>query len=321
MTRTLRVLVNWQPEGIERIASIPGVDLRTAADRAETLAQIPEVEVAFVGLFDAEILAAARRLSWLHCGAAGVESYLFPEFVASPVLFTCSKACFDVTATEHAMAVILAFSRRLHLDWRHRPGRPWKWSKPGGLLDGGSFPQELAGKTVGIIGFGGMGQELARRAAAFGMRIVALARRERPEPEPAHKLLTGGGLEELLRESDFVVLATPLTSATRGLLGEREFAAMKPEACFVDLSGRPALYDQAALTAALHAGRLGGASIQIPVPPDVSPLWKVPNLLPSFHRVVSTEELRRVTDLFCENLRRYQAGEELLGLVDRSAGY
>src|SRR4029453_12762346 len=229
MTRTLRVLVNWQPEGIERIASMPGVDLRTAADRAEALAQIPEVEVAFVGLFDAEILAAARRLSWLHCGAAGVEYCLFPEFVASSVLFTCSKPCFDVTAAEHAMAVILAFSRRLHLDWRHRAGRPWKWAKPGGLLDGGSFPQELAGKTVGIIGFGGMGQELARRAAAFGMRTAPLPRRERPDPEPAHKLLTGGGLEELLRESDFVVLATPLTSATRGLLGEREFAGMKPE--------------------------------------------------------------------------------------------
>ena len=153
------------------------------------------------------------------------------------------------------------------------------------------------------------------------MRVVALARRERPDAAPAHRLLTRGGIEELLRESDFVVLATPLTPATRGLLGEREFGAMKPEACFVDLSGRPALYDQAALTAALHAGRLAGASIQIPVPPDDSPLWKVPNLLPSFHRVVSTEELRRVTDLFCENLRRYQAGEELLGLVDRSAGY
>jgi phosphoglycerate dehydrogenase-like enzyme len=321
VTRELRLLVNWEPEGIERIASVPGVILKTAADRAETLARIPDIEVAFVGPFDAEILAAAARLRWLHLGSAGVENCLFPELVASPILFTCSKPCFDVTAAEHAMAVMLAVSRRLHLDWRHRPGRPWKWAQAGGVVEGGSLPQELPGRTVGIIGFGGMGQELARRAAAFGMRVVAIARRDRPDPAPAHKLLTLDGLEELLAESDFVVLATPLTPATRGLLGERQFAAMKPGACFVDLSGRPALYDQAAIAAALGAGRLAAASIQIPVPPDDSPLWEVPNLLPSFHRVVSAEELRRCTDLFVENLRRYQAGRELVGTVDRTAGY
>jgi phosphoglycerate dehydrogenase-like enzyme len=311
----LNILFTWRPPlGLDVIEAVGNVRIRVTDDRREMLALIPEAEVACVGEFDAELLAAARRLRWVQALSGGVESILSPELAASPLPVTCCKACFAIPAAEHALAVMLAFSRRLEEDLRARfdPSRTLRTP-----LDD---PEELAGKTAGILGMGNLGGAIARRCRSFGMRVLGLARRARAGPQGVDRLFAPHELPELLALSDFVVVAVPLTPLTAGLIDGEQLARMKASAYLIDVSGRPALYDLAALERALRQRRIAGAGLQI-VPEDDSPLWGLDNLLISLHRATSRQEVDRCFELFAENLRRYRRGDPLLGLVDKEAGY
>ncbi|MBI4024001.1 MAG: D-2-hydroxyacid dehydrogenase [Verrucomicrobia bacterium] len=311
-TGPIPILFTWKPpRGLERIKEcIPDLAVQVTDDRAEIMKKIEEVEVACVGHFDAEILRAAKKLRWVHAFSGGVNSLIFPEFVASPIPLTCLKGSFDIPAAEHALAVMLAFSRKLEYDIRQRPHRRFEESEP----------MELHGKTVGIVGLGNMGAEIARRCHSFGMRVLGLARRPRAGPSEVDQMLAPNELPKLLAASDFVIVAAPLTSETRGMMGEAQLRAMRKTAYLIDVSGRPAIYELDALTRALKEGWIAGASLQI-VPESDSPLWDLENLLISFHRIVSREHYDRCIEMFCENLHRYRAGQPLLGLVDKMAGY
>jgi phosphoglycerate dehydrogenase-like enzyme len=315
-------VVSWIPEDLEKIQGcVEGLKVVISEDRDRLLETFSEAEVAFVGAFDAELLCVAKKLRWVHMGTGGVEGYLFPELVESSVTLTCSKPCFASTGAEHALASMLVFSRQLHVDLRTRPDHSWEWAVPGTLRKSGTWPTELNGKKIGILGMGVMGQEIARIARCFGMRVVGLARRTRVCPPYLDEILGSTELDSLLGSSDFVILSLPLTPETHGFFGAREVNEMKQTAYFIDISGRPALYDLDAITRALKEKRIAGASLQLELPPTDSPLWALDNLLMSFHRVISREEYARCTELFCENLRRYCEGRPLLGLVDKVAGY
>ena len=303
----LNVLFTWQPEsGLERISEIAGVRVKTSADHEEILRIVPEADVLCVGDFDPEILSKAHRLRWVQALMGGVESVLIPELRNSPIPLTCCKECFAAPAAEHALAMMLAFTRRLEYDIRRRPHRTFEYREP----------EELVGRTVGIIGTGNLGREIAGRCRCFGMRVWGSARRQREIPEFDAVL----PVADVLEGSDFVVVAVPLTPETLGLMGRNELRRMKPSAYLIDISGRPALYDLEALASALRENRIAGAALQM-APPDDSPLWDLENLLLSFHRSTSQQEVGRCFDLFADNLRRFQDGEPLRGLVDKQAGY
>jgi phosphoglycerate dehydrogenase-like enzyme len=287
-----------------------GIDISVVEERGEILERLADAEVAFVTRFDAEMLRTAKRLRWIHFASGGVESVLFPELVASPVQLTCGKASFDVPGAEYALAVMLAFARRLDYDIRQRAHRTFEWNEP----------FELKDKTVGVIGLGYMGREIAKRARCFEMHVIGLARRPRACPDYLDEVLLPEQLPHLLASSDFVVVAVPNTPATQGMIGEAELRAMKKTAYLVDVSGRSVLYDLEALMRALREGWIAGASLQMVPEPD-SPLWDLEKLLIAFHRATSQEQYDRFIDLFCENLRRYLQGQPLLGLVDKVAGY
>ena len=306
------LLFTWKPYfSIDRIRNtVEGLEVQVSDDPAEILKLLPDAEIACVADWNAEMLRAAKTLRWVQAFSGGVDSLLFPEFVVSPITLTSLKGNFSIPAAEYAMGVMLAFSRRLEYDIRQRSHRKFVVSEP----------TELYAKTVGIIGLGNMGVEIAKRCRCFEMNVIAMDCQPRTDLDLVDQWYPPDRLGQLLAASDYVAVAVPLTELTTGMIGEHELAAMKPSAYLVDVSGRPAIYDIEALTRALRSRRIAGASLQM-VPAENSLLWELDNLILSFHRVVSREQMERIVEMFCENLRRYSRGESLLGLVDKKAGF
>jgi len=312
--RTIKVLVGWQPRGVERIERCTeGIEVFVTEDRAEMLRLIVDTEVAFLGPFDAQMLAKARRLEWVQAAGGGVKGFLFPEFVESPIPLTCCKGCFNTSGAEFAIAAALAFTYRLNHYIRQQVQRGgFQWVEP----------HELKGRTMGIIGLGNIGREIARKAHCLEMRVIGLSRQPHKLPPYVDELLLPDQLPRLLAAADFVVVAVPDTPQTQGLIGEPELRQMKQTAYLIDISGREQLYDSEALVRALEEGWIAGANLQVneELKPN-SPLWELDNLIMSQFSANSKEQLDRCVDMFCENLRRYRQREPLLGLADKMAGY
>jgi phosphoglycerate dehydrogenase-like enzyme len=259
------------------------------------------------------LLARVPNLRWIHTISAGVDHLLFPELRESDAILTNASGVFNVPIAETVMAYILAVVKRLPEFWAHQ--REHRWEK---------LPlRELRGLTVGIVGLGDIGTEVARLCRAFGMHVLGLRRRPAPS-DLADEVLPPDRLQDLLARSDFVVIAAPLTAETRGMIGRAELAAMKPDAWLINIS-RGAIVDEEALVEALREGRIGGACLDVfaeePLPPE-SPLWDMPNVIITPHNSWSSPHIEeREIALFLENLRRYVAGEPLLNVVDKQAGY
>jgi phosphoglycerate dehydrogenase-like enzyme len=315
MTRTLlKVLSTVNLRGLDGLLNaIDGVEYTAAADRAEILRLLAEAEVLFTANLDAEMLQAAPHLRWVQVASGGVERCIFPELAASPVTMTCFKGCFSIAGAEYALGAMLAFNYHFPEHLRQQLERRFVWSAP----------SELRGQTVGIIGLGEIGREVARLAKCFGARVVALTRTRRAHAEHVDELLPPGELHALLGASDFVVVCVPNTPDTRGMFGEAEFRAMKKTAYLIDISGRRALYDETALVRALRERWFAGANYQVQggLPAPDSPLWELDNLVLSTASANSTQQLARCMGMFAENVRRYLAGQPLCGLVDKGAGY
>ena len=186
-------------------------------------------------------------------------------------------------------------------------------------------PRELSGATLGLIGIGSIGLEVAKRAAALGMRVVAVREQiGKPVPQGVAEVLPSEKLDLLLSQADYVVLAVPLTEETRHLMNGHRIAKMKSDACLINV-GRGALVEETALADALREHKIGGAALDVfakePLPPE-SPLWDIDNLLITPHTAGLTEKLwERHYQLVCENLQRYLAGQPLQAVVDKKRGY
>jgi phosphoglycerate dehydrogenase-like enzyme len=296
---------------------------RTAAQEDRWRAMLGSAEVFFglpgdTGAGLAAAVPIAPRLRWVQGTAAGageqVRAAELRDDDLARIAFTTSSGIHGSQLAEFAMLGLLAFNKDLPRLLRDKADRHWD-----------HYPvRELAGQTVLIVGLGSIGEEIARRAKAFGMRVVGLNRSggsDSPQVDEMHAI---GSLDELLPEADAVILALPSTHETARLLDARAIGLIRDGAVFVNV-GRGTVVDEAALAAALAAGRIRGAALDVfatePLPPD-SPLWDLPNVLISPHTAaLSIHENARIVELFCENLRRYLAGEQLLNRVDRQLLY
>ena len=309
----------WAPDELRR--GFPELTVEVFRDYAEAAPHLPDAEI-FVGWsLPAPKLALAKKLRWVHSLMSGVAQFSYPEMAASPVILPNAATVHAAPVAEHAWALILAMARRLPSAVRYQQQKQWAavdiWRET-------PRPFELSGLTLGLVGLGAIGSDIARKARAFGMRVVAVRRNPERGSDVADAVYGPDGLPRLLAESDIVVLAAPSTPETRGLIGESELAQMKREALLVNVA-RGTLVDEAALCRALEEGRLGGAALDVtasePLPAD-SPLWRAPNLLLTPHLSSATDRIwRRHIELLRENIRRYLAGEPLLNAVDKSAGY
>ena len=274
-----------------------------------------------------DVFLAARRLRWFHSGAAGARNSLFEEMRESDVIFTNSAGMYADSLADHALAGILYFARGLDVAVRAQRERVWAQSalnSPRSPLHAAPPRGEVAGASLGIIGYGGIGSALGRRARALGMRVQAIRRQVGATPPELDRLEGPDYLPTLLESSDYVALTAPETPETHRLLGAEELARMRPGAVFINLS-RGTLVDETALVRALEARRLRGAMLDVfetePLPAD-HPLWGLENVLVTPHvGGTSANFWKRETELIVRNISRYQRGEPLENRVDKARGY
>jgi phosphoglycerate dehydrogenase-like enzyme len=268
------------------------------------------------------MLASATRLRWIQSPAVGVGSMLFPEMVASPIVVTTARGIRARAIAEHVLGVTVALARQLHVAVRRQAAHEWAQDELEGRT---ASVRTLHGRRMGIVGLGSIGLEVARLAAAFGLRVSAIRRRaDLPLPGGVDDVLPPERLGGLLGKSDVVVLSAPLTGSTRRLIGRREIEQMRPGALLVNV-GRGKLVDDDALVDALRTGRLGGAALDVftrePLDPS-SPYWDLPNVIVTPHTSGAMEDYwTPLVALFSENLRRFEQNRPLLNLVDKAAGY
>jgi phosphoglycerate dehydrogenase-like enzyme len=320
----------YRARDLERIqAAAPGSRLVSLSVEGLADERFDDIEVLLHGWLSADafdrLLARAPRLSWVHSASAGVERALTPAARERGVVITNARGVFSRPIAEYVLMMMLAVSRRLPGLLELQRERTWQ------PLEG----RELRDMTVGIVGLGSIGRAVGALATAFGCRVIATRRRPEETTSPGGEersfgeamLERVGGpetLPALLAESDFVVLAAPLTPDTENMIDADTLAAMKPGAWLINVA-RGRLIDERALLRALRDGPIGGAILDTfrdePLP-ESSPFYDLPNVIVTPHTSWSSARvLDRSVDLFCDNLRRFAAGEPLLNVVDPRRGY
>ncbi len=311
---------SWFGERLSREFPQLEIRQRTSYDGIEE--DLRNAEILFTISLRAEQFAAGQKLRWVHAPTAAVHQFLFPELVNSEVLLTNSREVHGPVVAEHVLALIFALAKKIPQAAIFQQKRVWAQEA---IWGEGVHPREISGATLGLIGVGSIGRRVAQMASALGMRVIAVREHvEKGSPEGVETVYAPAELDELLRQSDYVVLAAPLTGATEGLINADRLAVMKSDACLINV-GRGAQVDEGALVEALRAGRIAGAALDVfahePLPTD-SPLWSVQNLLITPHTAGLTEKLwLRHYELFSNNLRHYIAREPLEFVVNKQKGY
>jgi phosphoglycerate dehydrogenase-like enzyme len=296
-------------------AAGPDTTLVETKDAARQRAEIVDTDVLF-GRVSNDTFLLNRRLRYYHSIGAGVDAILTPELVQSDVVLASEKGGVGIHLAEHALALLLSLTRGLHTAIRQPD---YALREPIRLEQ-----RELYEATMGIVGFGGTGREVARRALAFGMRVLAVDIEDVP-PEPGVEAVwKPDRLYEMLGRSDVVVIALPLTKATRHLFTRDLFRRMRPTGILVNVTRGEIIYGDD-LLAALDEGLLWGAGLDVTDPeplPKGHRLWTHPRVIVTPHTAGgSPRRAGRVIETFIENLRRLRTGEPLLALIDKEKGY
>ncbi len=273
----------------------------------------------------AEVLVAGEgTLEWVHSGAAGVGGSLHATMLTSPVRFTNSAGIHGPPMAETVLGMLLYFARGL--DFAVSAQRRGEWDEAP-FLAADTPVRELASMTVGVLGYGGIGQEVARRAAALGASVIGLRRTagSRGLDSVGVEVVSGeAGLRRVIEDSDALVVSAPDTPVTRGLVNGQRIRAMRKGAILINVA-RGRIVDEEALVDALRSGHLRGAGLDVfhtePLPKG-HPLWALPNVLITPHTSAVTRRFwRREMDLVLENLSRFLEGKPLRNEVDRKSGY
>ena len=314
----------------------PGADLadrqcRTAEEVSEFVGAGCDVMLTF--RVPQDIATRAPALKWIQLLSAGADHVPAGPLTGSAISITTASGIHATPIAEYTIASMLAYAHRIHLAIRAQVRR--EWMRSGAFMAG---VDDIRGQTLGIIGYGSIGRETARLAAAFGMKVLALKRDPLdhvdpgwcpaglgdPEGKIPARYFGPDDREAILRESDHVSVTLPLTDHTRNFIGEREFAAMKPGAYLVNI-GRGAVIDERAMAAALTAKEIGGAGLDVfehePLEAS-SPLWDLENVILTPHiSGANRGYMDKACDLFAENLKRFAENRPLLNLIDPKLGY
>ncbi|MFT4710576.1 MAG: phosphoglycerate dehydrogenase-like enzyme [Planctomycetota bacterium] len=305
---------------LEELAVLaPNVQFVTGLSGAEGLARASEFHGADARLLTPEFLEAATNLRWVQSWSAGVDRYLDLDGLIQnkDIVLTNMQGIHGPVIAEHVMALLLSLSRDLPAF--HEAQQASIWDR-----NAGSGQRALAGSTLCVVGMGGIGTEVARRAFGFDMRVLATVRTPRKAPAYVHEIGIAEDTERFLAESDVVVICLPLTPETRGMFNAELLAKMKPNSILINIA-RGAIVDSNALLAALESGHIAAAGLDVTDPeplPSSHGLWVRDDVLITPHTAgAATLTGIRRDILFVENIRRFGAGKGLLNVVDKAAGY
>jgi phosphoglycerate dehydrogenase-like enzyme len=310
------------PVFVDRLrADFPQHTFLDAWDESALRRLLPDADLAFTAVIPPGLVASLSRLRWVQSPAAGVGGLMSPELVASPVVITSARGVRARAIAEHVLGVTIALARQLHTAIRRQAAHQWALDE----IESSRLVRTLRGHRMTVVGLGAIGEEVARAAAGFGMRVSAVRRQvDRPCPSHVEEVVAPDRLFELLGRSDVVVLSAPLTSETRRLIGREALGRVRRGALLVNV-GRGKLLDDDAVIDALRSGQLGGAALDVfthePLDP-ASPYWDLPNVIVTPHVSGAMEDYwTPLIALFAENLRRFERGAPLLNVVDKVFGY
>jgi len=286
----------------------------SARERMDTL--LVETDILCGFMVPRNLISRAPKLKWAQMLSAGVDRLVGSELWESPVTMTNVSGVTAVPISEYVISLMLMFVKQAPLCFELKARKEWKWLNL----------TVLRSKTVGIIGLGNIGREVARLAKAFGMEVLATRRTVKPRARAKYvdQLLPPEQLHQLLEKSDFVVLTLPLTKKTNKLIGEKELSQMKSSAYLINIS-RGGIVDEPAMVKALEEKRIAGAGLDVfatePLPPD-SKLWDLDNVIYSPHASGGREDyMIQAIDIFIKNLQRYLQGKKLINVIDKKNGY
>lgn len=298
-------------------AAPAGSTIRVVKGVRQAVEEAADVDV-ILGFIPEPLFEAAPKLRWVHAIASGMDAMLYPAMRDSDVMLTGEKGLVGGHLADTGFGLLLALTRQIKTairlgpdGWNHRPEMRSK-------------EIELEGLTMGVVGFGGTGRAIAKRAVAFGMSVLAVDALAVPASDGVDEVWTLDRLNELLAQSDVVAIGAPLTPETKNLIDDNAFASMREGALIMNVT-RGEIIDGDALVRALESGRCGGAALDVapeePLPAD-HPLWSFDNVVMTPH-TAGASQLRGPRNIarFCENLKLAQRGEPLSGVVDKQAGF
>jgi phosphoglycerate dehydrogenase-like enzyme len=325
-----------EPERLDRIVASAGpMAVVNAGDEEYALRHVPAAD-AFFGKITPQLLAATRRLRWVQAPTASLEHYLFPELAAHPCVLTNMRGLFSDVIADQVMGYVVCFARNLHVYVLQAAAGRWVpvggeaarvgfESGPGTVNAVDRAHRHLADATLGVVGLGAIGREVARRAAAFGMRVVAVDPRLMDRPPEVAALWPVEELPRLLGESEYVVIAAPHTPQSVAMFRREQFRQMRGDAYLINV-GRGALVVLDDLVAALEASEVAGAALDVfetePLPPDHA-LWRMPGrvILTPHVAGYSPEIAGRHLEVLLDNVGRFVRGEPLRNVVDKEMWY
>ncbi len=295
----------------------PGCKI-TAVDQDEaTIDLIKKAEI-IIGFPDTGKLIHAENLKWLQLMSAGADGYTDRSiYYNRSVILTNLGGVFGIPIAEHVLSMILAFNKNLHIHFASKAGRTW--NRIGSTRD-------FYGSTLGVIGLGDIGNEVAKRAHALGARVIAVKRVTSSVRKPYYvdELYGEEGIDTLVQRSDYIVSALPDTPKTKGIINRERINKMKPDSFIVNV-GRGSAIDQDALIQALEEHRIAGAGLDVTTPeplPETSKIWALPNVILTFHSSgASPDNSKGYCRNIAQNLRLYLQGKPLENLVDFDEGY
>jgi phosphoglycerate dehydrogenase-like enzyme len=312
------VYLEFPEKYISRLEKIANhYEFISCTDKSELMKHLSDMEILmiFVAKFEAELLGLAPNLKWIQALTAGVDNLPLKEINDRRIILTNTRGIHKIQMAEFTIAAMINFARNFHLMHRNQIKGVWDRSVP---------QAEIHAKVVGVIGLGSIGEEIARKASFFGMRVLGV----RKNPQPLKYVDRVYGIEEMdevFRASDYIINLLPMTAETQKIIDKRYFRSMKKTACFINI-GRGPTVNQADLVDALKSNQIGGLVADVyeeePLPED-SPLWKLENVILAPHIAgVSPNYMERAMDVITRNLNVYvsQSGE-MLNVIDCSSGY